>query len=57
MTAPAVIPGISRRSARAMTRMPRIPLTVTWGVVLAAATALISGVSVFANAYAVKQLP
>jgi drug/metabolite transporter (DMT)-like permease len=38
-------------------RVPRIPLTTGWGVGLAAMTALISGVSVFANGFAVKQLP
>lgn len=38
-------------------RLPRIPLTIGWGVGLAAMTALISGVSVFANGFAVKQLP
>lgn len=34
-----------------------IPRTVRWGVILAAATAAISGVSIFVNAFAVKQLP
>jgi drug/metabolite transporter (DMT)-like permease len=34
-----------------------IPRTVRWGVILAAATALISGVSIFVNGFAVKQLP
>ena len=38
-------------------RLPRIPLTMGWGVGLAALTALISGVSVFVNSYAVKELP
>ena len=38
--------------------IPRtIPRTVRWGVILAAATAAISGVSIFVNAFAVKQLP
>ncbi len=36
---------------------PRIPITVGWGVALAFGVALISGVSVFVNGYAVKQLP
>lgn len=31
--------------------------TLRWGVVLAVATALVSGVSIFVNAFAVKQLP
>jgi drug/metabolite transporter (DMT)-like permease len=35
----------------------RVPETVRWGVVLALGTALISGVSIYANAFAVKQLP
>lgn len=34
-----------------------VPQTVRWGVILAVATALISGVSIFVNAIAVKQLP
>jgi drug/metabolite transporter (DMT)-like permease len=43
-----------------MTRAPLstlIPQTLRWGVILAVGTALISGVSIFVNAYAVKQLP
>lgn len=36
---------------------PRIPITMRWGVALAFVVALISGVSVFVNAYAVKQVP
>jgi drug/metabolite transporter (DMT)-like permease len=35
---------------------PRIPGTLGWGIGLAAATAVISGVSVYINAFAVKQL-
>lgn len=35
----------------------RIPQTLRWGVVLALATAGISGLSIFVNAFAVKQLP
>jgi drug/metabolite transporter (DMT)-like permease len=38
-------------------RHPRIPTTLRWGVLLALATAAISGVSIFANGLAVKQLP
>jgi drug/metabolite transporter (DMT)-like permease len=34
-----------------------IPQTVRWGVILALATAFISGVSIYVNAFAVKQLP
>jgi drug/metabolite transporter (DMT)-like permease len=41
---------------RTITR-PRIPITVGWGVALAFGVALISGISVFVNGYAVKQLP
>ena len=42
-----------------MTAQPtiRIPQTLRWGVILALGTALISGVSIFVNAFAVKQLP
>ena len=42
-----------------MTALPmiRIPRTLRWGVLLALATALISGVSIFVNALAVKELP
>lgn len=36
---------------------PRIPITTRWGVALAFGVALISGVSVFVNGYAVKQVP
>jgi drug/metabolite transporter (DMT)-like permease len=35
----------------------RIPPTLRWGIVLALGTALISGVSIYLNAFAVKQLP
>jgi drug/metabolite transporter (DMT)-like permease len=42
-----------KRPVAAMT----IPRTVRWGVILAAATAAISGVSILVNAFAVKQLP
>ena len=41
-----------------MNRAPaRIPDTLRWGALLAVATALISGVSIFVNGLAVKQLP
>jgi len=36
---------------------PLIPISLRWGVILAFAVALISGVSVFVNGFAVKQLP
>jgi len=36
---------------------PRLPVTMGWGVALAAMTAVISGVSIFVNGFAVKQLP
>ena len=39
------------------TDRPRIPITTGWGVALAFGVALISGVSVFVNGYAVTQLP
>jgi drug/metabolite transporter (DMT)-like permease len=35
----------------------RIPMTVRWGVLLALVTAAISGVSIFVNGLAVKQVP
>ena len=35
----------------------RIPVTTAWGIALAFGVALISGVSVFINGYAVKQVP
>jgi drug/metabolite transporter (DMT)-like permease len=38
-------------------RLPAIPTTLRWGVLLALGTALVSGVSIFVNAFAVKQLP
>jgi len=38
-------------------RRPLIPMTLGWGVGLALVTALVSGVSIFVNAYAVSQLP
>ena len=36
---------------------PLIPITLRWGVILAFGVAIISGVSVFVNGFAVKQLP
>lgn len=36
---------------------PRIPVTMRWGLGLALVAALISGVSIFINGFAVKQLP
>ncbi len=35
----------------------RIPVTTNWGIALAFGVAVISGISVFVNGYAVKQLP
>ena len=35
----------------------RIPVTMQWGVALAFGVAVVSGISVFVNGYAVKQLP
>jgi drug/metabolite transporter (DMT)-like permease len=44
-----------------MPRVPadraRLPVTMGWGVALAALTAVISGFSIFVNGFAVKQLP
>jgi drug/metabolite transporter (DMT)-like permease len=39
------------------TTRSRIPVTTGWGIALAFGVALISGVSVFINSYAVKQVP
>ena len=36
---------------------PTIPVTMRWGVALAFVVAIISGISVFVNAYGVKQVP
>lgn len=41
---------------RDLTRV-RVPDTLAWGIGLAVVTAVISGVSIFVNAFAVKQLP
>ncbi|MFL5723356.1 MAG: EamA family transporter [Chloroflexota bacterium] len=46
---------ITRRDLAA--RRLRIPDTTGWGVALAFVVALISGISVFANSYGVKQVP
>jgi drug/metabolite transporter (DMT)-like permease len=35
----------------------RVPETLAWGIGLAVVTAVISGISIFVNAFAVKQLP
>jgi drug/metabolite transporter (DMT)-like permease len=39
------------------TARPRIPITTGWGIALAFGVALVSGVSVFINGYAVRQVP
>ena len=39
------------------TARPRIPVTTGWGIALAFGVALVSGISVFVNGYAVKQVP
>ena len=56
MTRPRV-PAAPVSAARVPAARPRIPVTLSWGVALAAMTALISGVSIFVNGFAVKQLP
>lgn len=48
---------MNRTDGRGVERGTRIPDTLRWGIGLAFATALISGVSIFVNAFAVKQLP
>jgi drug/metabolite transporter (DMT)-like permease len=47
----------SHRDRIAEAGRPRIPVTLRWGVLLAFGVALISGISVFVNGFAVKQLP
>ncbi|HLO36833.1 MAG TPA: EamA family transporter, partial [Candidatus Deferrimicrobium sp.] len=47
---------MSNQPEHATTRS-RIPVTTGWGIALAFGVALISGVSVFINGYAVKQVP
>ncbi len=46
-----------RATERTAVRSRRVPDSLRWGVGLAVATALISGVSIFINGFAVKQLP
>src|SRR3989304_2677545 len=48
---------MTRATDRTAAGWRRVPDTLRWGVGLAFATALISGVSIFTNAFAVKQLP
>lgn len=45
------------RPEQARPRPPRIPATAAWGVGLAVATALISGLAIYLNAFAVRQVP
>jgi drug/metabolite transporter (DMT)-like permease len=40
-----------------LARLPRVPATRRWGILLALAAAGISGVSIFVNGFAVRQLP
>ena len=47
---------MSNQPEHATTRS-RIPVTTGWGIALAFGVALISGISVFVNGYAVKQVP
>jgi len=44
-------------ATRGLVRRPSIPVSEPWGIALAMAVALVSGVSVFVNGFAVKQLP
>lgn len=48
---------MSSRSDRVATRAIAIPDGVGWGVALATGAALISGLAIYLNAFAVKQLP
>lgn len=48
---------MTRVTARTAAGWRRVPDSLRWGVGLAFATALISGVSIFVNGFAVKQLP
>jgi drug/metabolite transporter (DMT)-like permease len=48
---------MNRATDRTVSGWRRVPDSLRWGVGLAFATALISGVSIFVNAFAVKQLP
>ena len=44
-------------ATRGLVRKPTIPVSEPWGIALAMAVAVVSGVSVFVNGFAVKQLP
>jgi drug/metabolite transporter (DMT)-like permease len=46
-----------RATARTAARPRRVPDSIRWGVGLAFATALISGVSIYLNGFAARQLP
>lgn len=48
---------MTRLAARTAIGPRRVPDSLRWGIGLAFATALISGVSIFVNGFAVKQLP
>jgi len=48
---------MTRATPRTAAGSRRVPDSLRWGVGLAFATALISGVSIFVNGFAVKQLP
>ncbi len=48
---------MTRATARIATGPRRVPESLRWGIGLAFATALISGISIFVNGFAVKQLP
>jgi drug/metabolite transporter (DMT)-like permease len=48
---------MTRATARTAAGSRRVPDSLRWGVGLAFATALISGVSIYVNGFAVKQLP
>lgn len=48
---------MNRTGDRSAIGAPRVPDTLRWGIGLAFGAALISGVSIFVNAFAVKQLP
>jgi len=48
---------MTRVTARTAAGSRRVPDSLRWGIGLAFATALISGISIFINGFAVKQLP
>lgn len=50
-------PRVSARERRLRTLIPAVPMTVGWGIGLAASAAAISGLAVWLNAFAVKQVP